>query len=156
MQWKSDLESLVEQTKAMVRSANLRGAELARANEASPLRELGIETSVPRTNTASPPRVTEVSRPRVTEVSRPRVTEVSPPRVTAASPPRVTEVSLPRVTAASPPPVTAAAQEREDIRQRVAGFKAHQEKLRREREQYYLEMTAKLRDMLQNGGQTKK
>jgi hypothetical protein len=140
MQWKSDLESLVEQTKAMVRSANLRGAELARANEASPLRELGIETSLPRTNAASPPRVTEVS----------------PPRVTAASPPRVTEVSLPRVTAASPPPVTAAAQEREDIRQRVAGFKAHQEKLRREREQYYLEMTAKLRDMLQNGGQTKK
>jgi hypothetical protein len=124
MQWKSDLESLVEQTKAMVRSANLRGAELARMPEVLPLREPGVETSLPRTNTASPPRVTEPA--------------------------------LPRVAAASPPRATAAGQEREEIRQRVAGFKAHQEKLRREREQYYLEMTAKMRAMLQNGTQNEK
>jgi hypothetical protein len=124
MQWKSDLESLVEQTKAMVRSANLRGAEPVRMPEVLPLREPGVETSLPRTNTASPPRVTEPA--------------------------------LPRVTAASPPRATAAGQEREEIRQRVAGFKAHQEKLRREREQYYLEMTAKMRAMLQNGTQNEK
>jgi hypothetical protein len=124
MQWKSDLESLVEQTKAMVRSANLKGAELARAPVVPPLREPGIETSLPQ--------------------------------IAAASPLRVTESSPPRPTTVSPPRVTAASQEREDIRQRVAGFKAHQEKLRREREQYYLEMTAKLRAMLRNGAQNEK
>jgi hypothetical protein len=124
MQWKSDLESLVEQTKAMVRSANLKGAELARAPVVPRLREPGIETSVPQ--------------------------------IAAASPLRVTESSPPRLTTVSPPRVTAASQEREDIRQRVAGFKAHQEKLRREREQYYLEMTAKLRAMLRNGAQNEK
>jgi hypothetical protein len=124
MQWKSDLESLVEQTKAMVRSANLKGAELARAPVVPPLREPGIETSLPQ--------------------------------IAAASPLRVTESSPPRLTTVSPPRVTAASQEREDIRQRVAGFKAHQEKLRREREQYYLEMTAKLRAMLRNGAQNEK
>jgi hypothetical protein len=124
MQWKSDLESLVEQTKAMVRSANLKGAELARAPVVPPLREPGIETSLPQ--------------------------------IAAASPLRVTESSPPRPTTVSPPRVTAASQEREDIRQRVAGFKAHQEKLRREREQYYLEMNAKLRAMLRNGAQNEK
>jgi hypothetical protein len=122
MQWKSDLESLVEQTKAMVNSANLKGAELTRVTGASPHREPGIETSLPRLTAASPFLVAATSQPRV---------------------------------ASAPPPHITASQEREEIKQRVAGFKAHQEKLRREREQYYLEMTAKTRAMLQNGIQNK-
>jgi hypothetical protein len=116
MQWKSDLESLVEQTRAMVKSANLKGAELARAPEVSPLREPSVETALPRITAASPPRITATAPSRVTEASR----------------------------------------EREEIKQRVAGFRAHQEKLRREREEYYLEMTAKMRAMLQNGIPNKK
>jgi hypothetical protein len=139
MQWKSDLESLVEQTKAMVKSANLKGAELARVPEVLQRREPGVETFLPRVTATSPPRVTEAATPCVTAVSL--------PRVALATPPRVTEAALPRVTAS---------QEREEIRQRVAGFKAHQEKLRREREQYYLEMTAKMRAMLRNGIQNEK
>jgi hypothetical protein len=63
---------------------------------------------------------------------------------------------LPQALAPSLPQATAPSREREAIKQRVAGFKAHQEKLRHEREQYYLEMTAKMRAMLQNGFQNKK
>jgi hypothetical protein len=132
MQWKSDLESLVEQTKAMVKSANLRGSELVGAPEVWPRREASVESFAPRVIAASPPRIATSSLSRVAPASPPRVTETSPPRVTTAS------------------------QEREAIKQRVAGFKAHQEKLRREREQYYLEMTAKVRDMLRNGTQNEK
>jgi hypothetical protein len=143
MQWKSDLESLVEQTKAMVKNANLKSAELAQANPTPPLRESSAEIALSRTAAASPSRVTAVGPPRVTADSPPHVTATSPPRVAATFPPRV--------TAASPPHATAVSREREEIRLRVAGFKAHQEKLRREREQYYLEMTAKVRAMLRNG-----
>jgi hypothetical protein len=143
MQWKSDLESLVEQTKAMVKSANLKGAEFVRAPEVLVRRELSEETFVPRVTATSPPRMPEAVLPRMTAAFPPRVEPASPPRVTEAVPVRVAEAAPPRVTAAS--------QEREDIRRRVAGFKAHQEKLRREREQYYLEMTAKTRAMLRNG-----
>ena len=39
---------------------------------------------------------------------------------------------------------------RDEIMQRVEGFRAHQEKLRREREDYYLEMTEKMRAMLRD------
>jgi hypothetical protein len=39
---------------------------------------------------------------------------------------------------------------REEIIQRVEGFRAHQEKLRREREDYYLEMTEKMRAILRD------
>jgi hypothetical protein len=76
--------------------------------------------------------------------------------MTVTSPPRIAATFPPRVTAASPPHATAVSREREEIRLRVAGFKAHQEKLRREREQYYLEMTAKMRAMLRNGIQDEK
>jgi hypothetical protein len=95
MQWKADLESLVEQTKAMVRNANLKSAGPGRSPEVPPLRQPSIEIPPPRIKTDSPVR--------------------------------------------------------EEIKQRVAGFKAHQEKLRREREAYYLEMTAKTRAILRDG-----
>jgi hypothetical protein len=39
---------------------------------------------------------------------------------------------------------------REEIIQRVEGFRAHQEKLRREREDYYLERTEKMRAILRD------
>ena len=48
-----------------------------------------------------------------------------------------------------PPPITIAptvwpASERDEIRQRVSNFKAHQEKMAREREDYYLQVRAKM------------
>jgi hypothetical protein len=44
---------------------------------------------------------------------------------------------------------------RDEIMQRVEDFRAHQEKLRREREDYYLEMTEKMRAMLRDDIQNK-
>ncbi len=99
MQWRIELESLVEQTKAMLKNVNQKIVEpAAKPDESSP-REPVLETALPQV--------------------------------------------LPQVTSSSPA--------QEEIKQRVAGFKAHQEKLRREREEYYLEMTAKTRAMLRNG-----
>jgi hypothetical protein len=41
-------------------------------------------------------------------------------------------------------PIVWATSERDEIRQRVSGFKAHQEKITREREDYYLRVKAKM------------
>lgn len=41
-------------------------------------------------------------------------------------------------------PMTWAASERDEIRQRVNNFKAHQQKVAREREDYYLQIKAKM------------
>jgi cytochrome c556 len=48
---------------------------------------------------------------------------------------------------AAPIPITPTAwpgSERDEIRQRVSNFKAHQEKMAREREEYYLQMKARM------------
>ena len=42
------------------------------------------------------------------------------------------------------PVVITPASERDEIRQRVSNFKAHQEKMARQREDYYLQMKAKM------------
>ena len=47
----------------------------------------------------------------------------------------------PRTTVA---PTMLPASERDEIRQRVSNFKAHQEKLAREREDYYLQVKARM------------
>jgi hypothetical protein len=41
-------------------------------------------------------------------------------------------------------PIVWATSQRDEIRQRVSSFKAHQEKIAREREDYYLQMKAKM------------
>jgi hypothetical protein len=117
LQWKKDLESLVEQTKAMVRHANPTGVVPAARAEIPPLPEPVIESSPPPKS--SPP------------------SKSSPPHNWA----------MPELTWDRPA--------REEIMQRVEGFRAHQEKLRREREDYYLEMTQKVRAMLQDDIQRK-
>ncbi len=49
---------------------------------------------------------------------------------------------IPPVTAFTP--IVLPTSEREEIRQRVNNFKAHQEQMAREREDYYLQMKAKM------------
>ena len=110
MQWKKDLESLVEQTRAMVRHTNPTGVVPA-ARAEMPLPEPVIESSPP--SKSSPAH----------HWATPELTWDRPAR--------------------------------EEIMQRVEGFRAHQEKLRREREDYYLEMTQKTRAMLQDDLQPK-
>jgi hypothetical protein len=53
-----------------------------------------------------------------------------------------TSKPIPRPTAIAPTVLPAS--ERDEIRQRVNNFKAHQEKMAREREDYYLQVKAKM------------
>jgi hypothetical protein len=80
-----------------------------------------------------------------------------------ALPPDVLQSSILRPAAPSPiksanaasmPQMTWRSPAREEITQRVAGFKAHQERMRREREDYYRETIAKTRALLQQDGKT--
>jgi hypothetical protein len=62
---------------------------------------------------------------------------------------RVAEQALANPSKPIPPPIAIAPtvwprSEREEIRQRVSNFKAHQEKVAREREEYYLQMRARM------------
>jgi len=118
MQWKVDLENLIAQTKAMIRSTH----------------HQGIETAPPQ---VVPPDVvpSEISP---SDVSQPlkSMDRVSAPQMTS------------QMTWRSPA--------REEITERVAGFKAHQERMRREREDYYRETIAKTRALLADDGKTNK
>jgi len=62
---------------------------------------------------------------------------------------RTAEQALADTSKPIPPPITITptvwpASERDEIRQRVNNFKAHQEKMARERENYYLQVRAKM------------
>src|SRR5438874_12550311 len=62
---------------------------------------------------------------------------------------RMAEQALADTSKPIPPPITITptvlpASERDEIRQRVDNFKAHQEKMAREREDYYLQVRAKM------------
>jgi hypothetical protein len=62
---------------------------------------------------------------------------------------RTAEQALADTSTPIPPPTTIAptaslASQREEIRERVSKFKAHQEKLAREREDYYLQMKTRM------------
>ena len=62
---------------------------------------------------------------------------------------RTAEQALADTSKPIPPPITIAptvwlASERDEIRQRVNNFRAHQEKMAREREDYYLQVKARM------------
>jgi hypothetical protein len=57
---------------------------------------------------------------------------------------RVAEQALASTSKPIQPPITTLASERDEIRQRVSNFKAHQEKMAREREDYYLQVKARM------------
>jgi len=110
MQWKVDLENLIAQTKAMIRSSNHNSIQ-----------------------TAPPPEVPP---------------EVLPSDILPSQESR----PLKSMDRASTSQMTWRSPAREEITQRVAGFKAHQEKMRREREDYYRETIAKTRALLRDDG----
>jgi hypothetical protein len=62
---------------------------------------------------------------------------------------RTAEQALADTSTPIPPPTTIAptvlpASQRDEIRQRVSSFKTHQEKIAREREEYYLQVKARM------------
>ena len=54
------------------------------------------------------------------------------------------DTSKPITAPATVAPTVWSASERDEIRQRVSNFKAHQEKMTREREDYYLQVKARM------------
>jgi hypothetical protein len=72
------------------------------------------------------------------DVERRRITDLPVAFRTAEQALADTSKSIPLAAAITP------ASERDEIRQRVSNFKAHQEKMARQRENYYLQMKAKM------------
>jgi hypothetical protein len=72
------------------------------------------------------------------DVERRRITDLPVAVRTAEQALADTSKSIPLPAAITP------ASERDEIRQRVSNFKAHQEKMARQREDYYLQMKAKM------------
>jgi hypothetical protein len=119
-QWKNDLESLLEETKALIRKTNPKSLDAVAR----------LEAPLPQ---QQPPPTSQQQLPPASRQQLPPASRQPPPQP-------LSRTSRPETTKQSPA--------REEIKQRVAGFRAHQEKLRREREDYYLETTAKTRAML--------
>jgi hypothetical protein len=128
-QWKNDLESLLEETKALIRKTNPKSLDAVARLEAPLPQQQPPPTSQQQPPPTSPQQLPPASRQQPQPASR----QPQPPQP---------------VSRTSPPETTKQSPAREEIKQRVAGFRAHQEKLRREREDYYLETTAKTRAML--------
>jgi hypothetical protein len=119
-QWKNDLESLLEETKALIRKTNPKSLDAVAR----------LEAPLPQ---QQPPPTSQQQLPPASRQQLPPASRQPPPQPLSRT---------------SPPETTKQSPAREEIKQRVAGFRAHQEKLRREREDYYLETTAKTRAML--------
>lgn len=131
MQWKKDLESLVEQTKAMVKQVNLKQVNL---------KPIDLEQVDPKQAEPKDVASTVQSEPPLPDPAVKSAMPVKPAMRYRASLPH--QWAKPELTFDRPA--------REEIIQRVEGFRAHQEKLRREREDYYLEMTEKMRAILRD------
>jgi hypothetical protein len=173
MQWKSDLESLVEQTRAMVQNANQTKLAARKTVEktvepvAKPqgfiepgfveaaLRAETLPRAEPATTAEAAPPSPPATKPAEIKPAAGAAAVVLPPLPRLPPAPPVASASklssAAQVTPAPSRPTTKLTAERDDIKQRVEGFKAHQEKMRREREEYYQQMTAKTRAMLRSG-----
>jgi len=116
MNWKQEHDLLIAQTMAFARSVNARAPQAGPGLENAGLENAGVENPA-------------VENPRL---------ETSPINAPAEAAPRVEPlpVALPSVRYASL---------REEIRGRVAAFRAHQELIRRDRDEYYKAVLARVR-----------
>lgn len=126
MNWKKDRDSLIAQTMAFVQSVTGRKDEPVRSSFALPSTEFGVRDALEHERT--PPTA--------------KVSGLEPAPATA--PP-------------SPPlPVDVIARSRvqgemaNEIRARIASFRAHQERFNREREEYFAATLARLRETIKD------
>jgi hypothetical protein len=121
MSWKKERDSLIAQTMAFVQSVT------GRKEEAGPPKA-GFVPAAPPAELPTPPALDAWAAPRT-------IASVDP--VKADEPP-------PNMPASAPRPVVAS-EVANEIRARVAGFRAHQERFNREREEYFSKTLAKLK-----------
>jgi hypothetical protein len=121
MSWKKERDSLIAQTMAFVQSVTGR-------------RE---ETTAPGTGFTVPARTAELFAPSAVEAWKAPKAMAPIEPVKAAEPPPAMPASAPRPVGAS--------EVANEIRARVAGFRAHQERFNREREEYFSQTLARLK-----------
>ncbi len=142
MSWKKDRDSLIAQTMAFVQSVTGRKDEPARANvrgEPSSV-ELAVLDAL-ETDLVPPP------------MPKPPAPAVKPPAADLKS--HAAGLEPVRI---APPPLPAASITRSqvqgemanEIRARVASFRAHQERFNREREEYFSQTLARLRNAIKD------
>lgn len=124
--WMKERDRLVEQTRAFVQ-----GVAAAHPIQARKL-------------AATPPSPAEAA-------SAPALPVTAPAPVAAATPAAQIQVAPPQAVPVLPmQPLPSIGSERDAITKRVAAFRAHQDRLIRERETYYATVQAKIRDVLGN------
>ena len=139
MSWKQERDALIAQTMAFVQSVTGRKEEL------------GATTAGfgPAPLSAKPPAAGAVTAPATPAVPKGAATVASPePAPQALESDKSVEATLPaRITALAPRGVVPGEMANE-IRARIAGFRAHQERFNREREEYFSQTLAKLKATL--------
>jgi hypothetical protein len=140
MKWMRERDALLAQTLAFVQSVaagRKDDAGMAGFATAEPARTAEPVKTTEPVKTAESAKAGQLARPEI-EAARVRVAPVEP-----------TKVAVPMPAAPTPRPIVSSASEvQNEIRARVASFRAHQERFRREREQYFSATLAKLRAAL--------
>jgi hypothetical protein len=126
MDWKRERDSLIAQTYAFVQSVAGKKEDVAR-----------MEARLPPATAVQPPRQPS---PEFTHV-RAKAMPVEPVRAA------VTAVEAPRgaLPLPLPSPVIAPSEVRDEMQARIASFRAHQDRFKRERAEYFNATLAKLR-----------
>jgi hypothetical protein len=127
MKWMLERDALLAQTMAFVQSVAGRKGEAGMA---------GFATAEPA-KSAESAKSAQPAKPEI-EAAKVRVAPVGPAKI-----------SVPVPAAPTPRPIVSSASEvQNEIRARVASFRAHQERFNREREQYFSATLARLRATL--------
>jgi hypothetical protein len=130
MKWMRERDALLAQTLAFVQSVAGRKDDAGMA---------GFATAEPA-RTAEPVKTVEPAK--TAQSAKPEM-EAAKVRAAPAEPAKVAD---PQPAAPSPRPIVSSASEMQnEIRARVASFRAHQERFTREREQYFSATLARLR-----------
>jgi hypothetical protein len=136
MDWKSERDALIAQTYAFVQSVAWKLEESASARESA--REAARE----------PPKET-LTQPRL-----PPLTPLRPPPVVKAAPAEPAPIEPVAAVAPTPLPVprpTFNGEVKDEIRARIASFRAHQERFNRERAEYFSATLARVRATKEDG-----
>jgi hypothetical protein len=142
--WKKDLDALVTETIAFAASVNEK--KLSQSKQAAPpVADQSASESNVRDEAAQPDLPVMATIDAV-------LAETAAPSPLPEAPSPLPE---PTTWPARLPPMTVPPSERDEIKQRLANFKAHQLKMQAERENYYLQTMARARAMAAGSRPTK-
>jgi hypothetical protein len=136
--WKKDLDALVTETMAFAASVNEK--KLVQPNPVDPLVAHAAAPEGDANNENVQADVPVLATVEAVLAEEPTLPEAPSPLPEAASP-----VPEPKTWPARLSPMTLPPSERDEIKQRVANFKAHQLKMQAEREDYYSQTMARTR-----------